>query len=80
MLDYLLANKEWLFSSIGVAMVGLILGLLMKKRDVNAKNGGVAIGGNNHASITITHTTTTVEKKVGMSFWDVWNLVSELQL
>jgi len=75
MLDYLWANKEWLFSGIGVAVVGWFFGSLMKKRDVNAKNGSVAIGGNNHAPITITHTSTTIEKKAGMGFWDAWNLI-----
>jgi len=75
MLDYVLANKEWLFSGIGVAIVGWVFGALMKKRDVNAKYGGVAIGGNNHAPITITHTSMTVQKKTNTSFWDIWNLV-----
>ncbi len=44
-IEWLKANKEWVFSGVGIAIISAILGIIFRKRSKNginiAKNGGV---------------------------------------
>lgn len=50
MLDYLLSNKEWIFSGIGVAVISWLLFNNSKKNNMSQKGGdnstNVQVGGN----------------------------------
>lgn len=50
-----------------------IFGINKKYNHVSAKNGSVAIGGNNHGDISVKNIR---EAKTGISFWDFWNIIT----
>lgn len=56
-----------------VFFVLFIFGLNKKSTHVSAKNGSVAIGGNNHGDISVKN---SGETKTRIIFWDVWNTIT----
>ena len=39
-MHWILANKEWIFSGIGVAIIGGIIGLIWKRKAGQSQRGG----------------------------------------
>ncbi|MDA1587130.1 hypothetical protein CN959_24970 [Bacillus cereus] len=64
-MDYIIANKEWIFSGIGIFIVGGIISLLKRKSSAKQINSKHQSGNNNiqtDGDITINNTTNVYEK------------------
>lgn len=64
-------------SLLAVGLAALVIGIYKGRRvtKVNAKQNSVAVGGDNHAPITISSHQNANGDSQGM-FWTVWNLLS----
>ncbi|MFK4464635.1 hypothetical protein [Bacillus sp. RC252] len=65
-MDYIIANKEWIFSGIGIFIVGGIISFFKKKSSVKPINNKYQDGNNNiqtDGTVTINNTTHVYEKK-----------------
>lgn len=65
-MDYIISNMEWVFSGIGVFILGGIISFIRKKSSVKPINNKYQNGNNNiqtDGTVTINNTTHIYEKK-----------------
>jgi hypothetical protein len=56
-LDWILENKEWLFSGVGIVMISSVLGIIFKSKkspnqNIEAGNGSNNVQGGKNVTVT----------------------------
>ncbi|MBJ8085070.1 hypothetical protein JDS82_28565 [Bacillus cereus group sp. N14] len=65
-MDYIISNKDWIFSGIGIFIISGIISFIRKKSSIEQENSKHQSGNNNiqaDGDVTVNHTTNVYEKK-----------------